>query len=121
MKRSSSPLPRLSARVSQITRFGLIVTAVAIIVAGLGRASSACPRRSGGPLERIVLAAEPVPPSAPVWLAEQNGYFRQEGVEVEIREFESGRTALFTMVEQGGCSTRIRNSKTAAPTSGLRA
>lgn len=89
-------------RVSAVTRFALIVAMVAVIVVGLGRESSARPRRAAGPVERIVLAAEPVPPSAPVWIAEQKGYFRQEGVEVEIREFESGRTALFTMVEQGG-------------------
>ncbi|MHB9026060.1 MAG: ABC transporter substrate-binding protein [Armatimonadota bacterium] len=54
------------------------------------------------PVVRIVLGAETVPHASPVWIAEHQGYFKQEGVEVEIREFDSGRTALFTMVDQGG-------------------
>lgn len=56
----------------------------------------------GGPPVRIILGAEPVPPASPVWVAEALGYFRDEGVDLNIREFDSGRTALFTMLDQGG-------------------
>lgn len=55
-----------------------------------------------GPMAKVVLGAETIPFSAPVWVAEQKGYFREHGVDVTIRSFDSGRTALFTMLEEGG-------------------
>jgi len=40
--------------------------------------------------------------SAPVWVAEMKGYFQTEGLEVEIKEFDSGRTAFRTMLDADG-------------------
>ena len=51
---------------------------------------------------KIVVGAEMVPHAAPVWVAEKRGYFRDEGLRVEIREFDSGRTALRTMLSSEG-------------------
>ncbi|MHB8865705.1 MAG: ABC transporter substrate-binding protein [Pirellulaceae bacterium] len=55
-----------------------------------------------GPVERIVLAAEMVLPASPVWIAENQAYFKEQGLEVEIRPFESGRTALRMMLHEPG-------------------
>jgi NitT/TauT family transport system substrate-binding protein len=49
-------------------------------------------------VEKIVIGAETVAHASPVWIAEKKGYFKEEGLNVEIREFESGRTALRTML-----------------------
>jgi NitT/TauT family transport system substrate-binding protein len=51
---------------------------------------------------KIVLGCETsILPSA-VWIAENKGYFHEEGLNIEIEEFGSGRTALKTMLEEGG-------------------
>lgn len=34
-----------------------------------------------------------------VWVAEHEGYFKQVGLDVEIQEYPSGKTALATMLE----------------------
>ena len=86
---------------SRTARTGLIILAEVMLV-GVALRMARRPGLPTGPMEKIVLGAETIPFSAPVWVAEHNGYFREEGVDVEIREFESGRTALFTMVEHGG-------------------
>jgi NitT/TauT family transport system substrate-binding protein len=39
--------------------------------------------------------------SSPVWVAENKGYFQKEGLNVKIREFGSGRSALKTMLAEG--------------------
>lgn len=53
-------------------------------------------------VERIVIGVETVAHASPLWIAEKKGYFKEEGVNVEIREFESGRTALRTMLNAEG-------------------
>lgn len=83
-------------------RNALIIVSASILLGAVGGWFARRTDSPLGPMPRLVLAAEPVPSSSPVWIAEHNGYFRDEGVLVEIREFESGRTALFTMLDQGG-------------------
>ena len=50
---------------------------------------------------KIVIGTETVAHSSPVWIAENKGYFQMEGLNVEIKEFDSGRTALRTMLTMG--------------------
>jgi NitT/TauT family transport system substrate-binding protein len=64
--------------------------------------AAGCSRNPPEKIEKIVLGAETVPHAAPVWIAENNGYFREQGLNVEIKEFESGRTALRTMLSAEG-------------------
>jgi ABC-type nitrate/sulfonate/bicarbonate transport system substrate-binding protein len=61
-----------------------------------------CSRNPPEKIEKIVLGAETVPHSSPVWIAENKGYFREQGLNVEIKEFESGRTALRSMLNAEG-------------------
>lgn len=61
-----------------------------------------CGQKAPQPVEKIVLGAQKIIHLSPVWIAVQKGYFKEEGLEVEIREFESGRTALRTMLNAEG-------------------
>lgn len=93
--------PAVEEKLAENTRAGVLLTLAVILAAGI--LMIACRTRPpAAPMERIVLGAETIAFSAPVWVAEHNGYFREEGVHVVIRGFDSGRTALFTMVDQGG-------------------
>lgn len=49
-------------------------------------------------VEKVVIGAETVPHASLIWIAENKGFFQKEGLNVEIREFESGRTALRMML-----------------------
>lgn len=53
------------------------------------------------PLE-VVLGAELSLLTAPVWVAEHEGYFQQSGVNLELREFESGKASLSAMLAGEG-------------------
>lgn len=76
-------------------RLGWLSALLIMCVAG-------CSPNPSTPLENIVIGTETVAHASPVWVAENKGYFREEGLRVEIREFESGRTALQTMLDAEG-------------------
>ena len=61
-----------------------------------------CGRNAPPPVEKIIIGSAMTIHNSPVWIAEKKGYFREEGLNVEIREFESGRTALRTMLSAEG-------------------
>jgi len=71
---------------------------VALLFALLILFISACSRNSPVQVEKIVVGAETVAQASPVWIAEKKGYFKEEGLDVEVREFESGRTAMRAML-----------------------
>jgi len=52
--------------------------------------------------KEVVLACESSFLASSVWIAENKGYFKEEGLNVKIKEFGSGRTALATMLNEGG-------------------
>jgi NitT/TauT family transport system substrate-binding protein len=64
--------------------------------------ASACSLNAPQKIEKIVIGTEAVAQSSPIWIAEGKGFFLKEGLDVEIREFESGRTALRTMLNDEG-------------------
>lgn len=59
------------------------------------------PKKYTGPLEKITFGVDFSVISAPVWVAENRGYFQEEGLDVEIKDYSSGRTALADMLEKG--------------------
>ena len=55
-----------------------------------------------GPMEKITVGVEKSLLPALVWIAEDNDYFTENGVEVTIKEYDSGRAALKAMLDEGG-------------------
>lgn len=79
---------------------------IAIILAVVGKAFFLFlgQRDSGtikGPLQTITFGVDLSVISAPVWVAENRGYFQKEGLNVKIKDYSSGRTALRDMLEAG--------------------
>ncbi|MGA2225253.1 MAG: NrtA/SsuA/CpmA family ABC transporter substrate-binding protein [Syntrophobacteraceae bacterium] len=60
-----------------------------------------CSQKAPEPVDKIRLGVETSVLSSPVWIAENKGYFQVEGLDVEIKEFGSGKMALRTMLEEG--------------------
>lgn len=83
-------------------RFAIVV----IVIVFLGVVAYLLFRQGGlqkhmGPLERITLGVDFSVISAPVYVAENKGYFKKEGLDVQIIDYSSGRTALRDMLEKG--------------------
>jgi NitT/TauT family transport system substrate-binding protein len=84
------------------TRFIIIV----VVIGALGAAVSIWleQRSQGkytGPPEKVTFGVDVSVISAPVWIAENKGYFQEEGLDVDIKDYSSGRTALVEMLEKG--------------------
>lgn len=77
-----------------------------LILAALGTLliflTAGCVPKAPQPVEKIVLGTQTIAHNSPVWIAENKGYFREEGLNVEIREFASGQEALQTMLNNKG-------------------
>ena len=58
-------------------------------------------RKSTVPVEKINFGVELSLLPAMVWVAERNGYFQEEGLDVNIKGFDSGRSALRAMLDEG--------------------
>ena len=82
-------------RIGQELMLAALGTMLLLLIAGCGQKG---PQHT----EKIVLGAETVVHASPVWIAEKKGYFKEEGLNVEIKEFASGRTALLTMLTGEG-------------------
>lgn len=61
-----------------------------------------CVPKAPQPVEKIVLGTQTIAHNSPVWIAENKGYFQEEGLNVVIREFASGQVALQTMLNTKG-------------------
>ncbi|MBI4766905.1 MAG: ABC transporter substrate-binding protein [Deltaproteobacteria bacterium] len=61
-----------------------------------------CVQEARQPVVKMVLGTQPTAHNSPVWIAESKGYFQEEGLKVEIREFTSGQAALQNMLNTKG-------------------
>lgn len=82
------------------------VLIIFLIVAVFGtiwwQGQSKQPQKYSGPVEKITFGVEMSMLPSAVWVAEKEGYFQEQGLDVKIKEFDSGRSALKTMLEEGG-------------------
>jgi NitT/TauT family transport system substrate-binding protein len=63
---------------------------------------SGCGQKVPQQLEKIVLGPVATVSASPIWIAEHKGYFQEEGLNVEIREFDSGPTVLRNLLDVKG-------------------
>ena len=72
-------------------------TGISFILVVIGISVGGCSQQ----IKKVTLGVETSLPPAAVWVAENKGYFRGEGLDLTIKEFDSGRTALATMLNEG--------------------
>ncbi len=77
---------------------------ILVVIIALGLAVSGyfwLSQEKPGPVEKITFGVETSLLPSVVWVAENKGYFEEEGLDVGIKEFSSGRTALAAMLNEG--------------------
>jgi NitT/TauT family transport system substrate-binding protein len=82
---------------------GIIIMVVVVILGiGLYWSIQKQPKKYTGEIKKeIILGCETSLLPSAVWISENKGYFQEEGLNVRIKEFGSGRTALSTMLNEG--------------------
>ena len=92
---------------------GLIVIIVLIVLAIEGyflfQTYQNPAKKFSGEMEKITLGVEKSLLPSLVWIAENKGYFTENGVEVIIKEFDSGRAAFTAMLTDGGLALSERS------------
>jgi NitT/TauT family transport system substrate-binding protein len=79
----------------------IVMIIAALAVAAYVLLAPRGPEKHAGALGKITFGVDVSVISAPVWVAENRGYFQSEGLDVEIKDYPSGRTALADMLERG--------------------
>ena len=72
----------------------LIIDITALIAAVLGISISSCQKKDAEkPItaEKVILGVETSFLTAAVWVAENKGYFQEQGIDLVIKEFDSGK------------------------------
>ncbi len=82
---------------------GIIIMVVVVILGiGLYWSIQKQPKKYTEEIKKeIILGCETSLLPSAVWIAENKGYFQEESLNVKIKEFGSGRTALKTMLNEG--------------------
>jgi len=86
-----------------LTKLVFIIVIIAVAVEGyvLFQTYRNPAKKYTGPMEKMTLGVEKSLLPSLVWIAEDKGYFTQNGVEVTIKEFDSGRAAFTAMLNEG--------------------
>jgi len=77
---------------------GIFISAIIVV----GISVSGCqenPEKYTGPVEKITLAAYAGETGALVYVAEDQGYFEENGLEVTIKDYESGKAAADALID----------------------
>lgn len=80
------------------TMIGIIIAVVVLVGSGLYWFIQKQPEKYTGPVEKVTLGVETSLLPAAVWVAEAQGYFKKNGLDVDIREFDSGKASLLAML-----------------------
>ena len=76
-------------------RFVVLLPVIVALVMG-------CSAKAPEKVEKIVIGAARLVSAAPIWVAENKGYFGEEGLTVEIKEFDLGLEAFQAMLKGEG-------------------
>ena len=77
----------------------VIIVVIAMIASGIGYWHLRDPDEKEMELLSLTLGVESSILSASVWVAENKGFFQDEGINLTIKEFDSGRLSLLAMLE----------------------
>ena len=77
----------------------LLAIGAIVVVLWLGHAPEPGP---GSPRVKLVVGAETSMLTAAIWVAENRGHFQSQGLDVEIREFDSGKMSFEAMLNGEG-------------------
>ncbi|MEK7548022.1 MAG: ABC transporter substrate-binding protein, partial [Patescibacteria group bacterium] len=88
----------------KLSTFIVILVLIAVAVEGyfLFQTYQNPAKKYTGEMEKITLGVEKSLLPSLVWIAENKDYFAENGVEVTIKEFDSGRAAFTKMLNEGG-------------------
>ncbi|MEE9247186.1 MAG: NrtA/SsuA/CpmA family ABC transporter substrate-binding protein [Dehalococcoidia bacterium] len=83
------------------TRQAFMTIAIVILI---GISAVQCSQQTAKPeeIEKAVLGVEASLLPAAVWIAENKGYFEEEGLDLTIKEFDSGRLSFLAMLRGEG-------------------
>ncbi len=93
-----TPFTRCLGRGSRRAPTAVLVGLLLLLFIG----PTACGGSPAGPLDNVTLGVETSLLPAAVWVAEHKGYFREEGLDLTIKEFDSGRASLIAMLNGEG-------------------
>jgi ABC-type nitrate/sulfonate/bicarbonate transport system substrate-binding protein len=82
-------------KIDQELLLAALGTMLLLLIAG-------CGQKGPQQLEKIIIGPVASVNASPIWIAENKGYFREEGLKVEINESPSGPAALKTLLEDKG-------------------
>jgi NitT/TauT family transport system substrate-binding protein len=69
----------------------LLIVAVSVLLAGC---SGGPPGAPAAAIKKVRIAVSPWPPSASLYIAQEKGYFRDEGLEATLQDYPSGHLGL---------------------------
>jgi ABC-type nitrate/sulfonate/bicarbonate transport system substrate-binding protein len=79
-------------KVKMIRRFKSILVLIGIIVLIFG--SLSCQGRYSGPMESMTIGAQLLESSIPLFIAQDQEFFRQNGLDVTLKGYDTGLAAL---------------------------
>ena len=92
----------MRSRMRLTSLLGGLVIVIALAAGGYFWWTESPHTKFSGPVEKITIGAENSLLQAAVWVAENNGYFEEEGLDINIKVFTSGRENLIAMLNGEG-------------------
>ncbi len=80
---------------------GIIIVAAAVALASYLWFTQKQPRYTG-PVEKVTIGVESSLLPSSIWVAENKGYFEEEGLDLTVKEFGSGKASLVAMLSGDG-------------------
>ncbi len=76
-----------------------VVITSALAVGGYFWLSQEKPKKYTGPVEKVTIGVGVAPLSLLIWVAENEGYFADNGLDVEMKEYLSGKAAVADLID----------------------
>lgn len=94
------PLERSKTRLASL--LGGFVVVIAVAVGSYFWWTEPQPTKYAGPVEKVTIGVEESLLPAAVWVAESKGFFENEGLDLTVKGFDSGKASLKAMLNDEG-------------------